>query len=155
MRTATLIGCLIFPLIPGSAFQSVSLNRYWIKFDEYSNISWKQEIKRLDNFIFQLRSMENVKAYLVVYGGRRSCPDEARLRAERVKNYIVRSGALPEERITILDVGYREEWSIALGIGYVGNVELTKKLVQETEASISETEVKILKQCEKALSEKR
>jgi hypothetical protein len=151
MLTVTLIVCLIFPLTPGSAFTSASLDQYWIKFDEYSNISWKEEIKRLDHFIVQLRNTERAKAYLVVYGGRRSCPNEARLRAERVKKYIVRSGALPEERITILDAGYREQWSIALEIGLVGGVELTKKIVQDTESSISESEVKILTRCEKAL----
>jgi hypothetical protein len=154
MRTATSIICLILPLLAGSAFTSVSPDQYWIKFDEYSNISWKEEIKRLDNFILQLRSMKNAKAYLIVYGGRRSCPDEARLRAERVKQYIVRSGALSAERITILDAGYREQWSIALKIGLVGGAELTKKIVQDTESSISKSEVKILKRCEKTLSRK-
>ena len=148
------IRCLIFICLLGSAFTSVaSPDQYWIKFDEYSNISWKEETRRLGNFITQLKNTSNAHAYLVVYGGRRSCPDEARLRAERVKNYILKSGVLPAERITIIDAGYREQWSIALHIGFVGGVPLTKELEQKTELSISKSQVKILKRCEKSLSQ--
>lgn len=146
------IRCLLFICLLGPAFTSVaSPDQYWIKFDEYSNISWKEETRRLDNFIFQLRHTSHAQAYLVVYGGRRSCPDEARLRAERVKNYILKSGVLSAERITIIDAGYREQWSIALEIGFVGGAVLTKELVQEVEASISKDQVRILKRCEKSL----
>lgn len=131
-----------------------SPDQYWMKFDEYSNVGWKEETKRLDTFIFQLRNTQNAQAYLVVYGGRRSCPDEARLRGERVKNYIVRSGALSGEHITIIDAGYREQWSIGLNIGIVGGRPLTKEIVQATELSISKSEARILKRCEKGLSQK-
>ena len=103
-------------------------------------------------FITQLKNMNNAHAYLVVYGGRRSCPDEARLRAERVKSYILRSGVISAERITIIDVGYREQWSIALHIGFVGGLPLTKELAQKVEASISKSQVRILKRCEESLS---
>lgn len=149
------IRCLIFTCLLGPAFTSVaSLDQYWIKFDEYSNISWKEETRRLDNFITQLKNTNNAHAYLVVYGGRRSCPDEARLRAERVKNYILRTGALSAERITIIDAGYREQWTIALHIGFVNGVPLTKELVQRVQSSISKSQVRILKRCEKALSQR-
>ena len=155
-ETLMAIRCLIFIFLLGPALPSVAApDQYWIKFDEYSNISWKQETKRLDTFITQLRHTEQAQAYLIAYGGRRSCPDEARLRAERVKNYILRSGVLSVERITIIDAGYREQWSIALKIGVVGGPQLTKKFVQEVEVepSISESQVKILKRCEKSLSQ--
>lgn len=131
-----------------------SPDQYWIKFDEYSNVSWKEETKRLDRFISQLKNTQNAQAYLVVYGGSRSCPDEARLRGERVKNYIVRSGALSGEHITIIDAGYREQWSIGLSIGFVSGPPLTKEIVQATELSISKGEVRILKRCERGLSQK-
>jgi len=148
------IRCLIFICLLGSAFTSVAApDQYWIKFDEYSNISWKEETRRLGDFITQLKHTEYAHAYLVVYGGRRSCPDEARLRAERVKNYILRSGVISAERITIIDAGYREQWSIALEIGVVGGAQLAKELVQQVEASISKDQVKILKRCEKSLSQ--
>ena len=148
------IRCLIFICLLGPSVTSVTAaDQYWIKFDEYSNISWKEEKKRLANFIIQLKNTRDAQAYLVVYGGRRSCPDEARLRAERVKNYILRSGVLSAERITIIDAGYREQWSIALEIGVVGGAQLKKEIVQEVEARIPESQVKILKRCEKSLSQ--
>jgi hypothetical protein len=124
---------------------------YWAKFDEYSNLSWKQERKRLGYFIIQLRNERSAHAYLVVYAGRRSCEGEARLRAERAKNHIVASGALSGDRITIIDAGYREHWSIALEIGHVGGPQLTKEIVQDTERSIPKTRAKILQRCQSAL----
>ena len=149
------IRCLIFICLLGPSFTSVaSPDQYWIKFDEYGNISWKEETKRLGNFIILLRDWKGLHAYLVVYGGRRSCPDEAKLRAERVKNYIVRSGVLSAESITIVDAGYREQWSIALYTGPANGKPLTKELVQATESHISNSEVKILKRCEKSLSQR-
>ena len=154
MPAVTLSLCLIFFGLPGRSFPSVaSPDQYWLKFDEYGNISWKEERKRLGNFIIQLRNTKNAHAYLVVYGGRNSCPDEARLRGERVKNYIVRSGVLSQERITILDVGYSEQWSIALYIGHIGGLPLTKELVHSINPGISKDQVKIFKRCEKALSQ--
>jgi hypothetical protein len=146
------IRCLIFICLLGPSITSVAApDQYWIKFDEYSNISWKEETKRLGNFIIQLKNTSNAQAYVVVYGGRRSCPDEARLRAERVKNYILKSGVLSAKRITIIDAGYREQWSIALHVGFVNGVPLTKELVQKTESSIPKSQVRILKRCEKSL----
>jgi hypothetical protein len=127
---------------------------YWAKFDEYSNISWKQERKRLGYFIIQLRNETSAHAYLVVYAGRRSCEGEARLRAERAKNHIVASGALSGDRITIIDAGYREHWSIALEIGHVGGPPLTREIVQDTEWSIPKSQAKILLRCENALYRK-
>ena len=51
------IRCLIFICLLGSSFTSVAAaDQYWIKFDEYSNISWKEETKRLANFIIQLKN---------------------------------------------------------------------------------------------------
>jgi hypothetical protein len=147
--------CLIFPCVLGTAITfGSSPDEYWIKFDEYSDISWKQETKRLANFIFQLRNMKNAHAYLVVYGGRRSCKDEARLRGERVKSYIAKSGALSGEHITILDAGYREQWSIALEIGYVGTDPLTREIVRKIDPGILGSQVKILQRCENALYRK-
>ena len=127
---------------------------YWAKFDEYSNISWKEEQKRLGYFITQLRNQPGARAYLVVYAGRRSCEAEARLRAERVKTYIVSSGALSGERITIIDAGYRERWSIALTIGHMDGPVLTKEIVQQAEWSIPKSKVKIVQRCKNALYRK-
>ncbi len=127
---------------------------YWSKFDEYSKITWKQERKRLGYFIIQLRNQPGARAYLIVYAGRRSCEGEAVFRAERVKNYIVSSGALSSDRITVIDAGYREHWSIALTIGHIDGPVLTKKLLQDTEWSIPKSRAKILQRCENALYSK-
>src|SRR4030095_4755902 len=78
MRSITLSICLILLCLSGQVVASP--DQYWIKFDEYSNVRWNDEAKRLDRFNSQLRNTQNAQAYLAVYGGSRSCPDEARLR---------------------------------------------------------------------------
>jgi hypothetical protein len=66
----------------------------------------------------------------------------------------VASGALSGDRITIIDAGYREHWSIALEIGHVGGPPLTREIVQDTEWSIPKSQAKILLRCENALDRK-
>lgn len=130
-------------------------DRAWINFDEYSHISWKAERKRIDNFIIQLKNTNNPHAYLVVYGGRRSCRGEARLRGERVKNYIIRSGGFSSAPITIIDAGYLDQWKIELWIGIVGGPPLTKEIVQPLPGIIPDEEVKIFERCESSLYDRR
>jgi hypothetical protein len=155
LRTFVLIIYLIVLPTPRAMTSRGFFDVYWTKFDEYSNISWKEERRRLGYFIIQLRNQPGAQAYLVVYAGRRSCEGEARLRAERVKSYVVSSGALPSNRITIIDAGYRKHWSIALEIGQVDGPVLTKKIVQDAEWSIPKSQAKMLQRCENALYPKR
>ena len=62
------------------------------RFDEYGDLSIKDEKARLDIFAFELRANPNTVGYIIVYGGRRSCADIAETRAVRAKDYLVHRG---------------------------------------------------------------
>jgi hypothetical protein len=60
------------------------------KVDEYGNIPWKDERRRLDWMAEVLESSPASIIYLAVYDGQGGCVGEARRRAARAKNYLVR-----------------------------------------------------------------
>jgi len=101
---------------PGSSIQQSTEEReYFIrKFDEYSNISFKDEKARLDNLAIYLQREPDIKGYIIAYAGRRARSGEARARAERAKNYLVSERGINAERIVIMDGGHREELEVEL-----------------------------------------
>src|SRR5688572_859927 len=81
----------------------VSVDQYWLKLDEYSNISSNQEKVRLDNLIIVLRNSADSMGYIIAYGGRRSCAGEAQARADRAREYVMRSGGIEAKRVVTID----------------------------------------------------
>src|SRR4030095_1005015 len=69
-----------------------------IKFDEYEDLSFEQEKRRLDNFAFQLRSAPALVGYIIAYSGRGTGID-AKARADRAKDYLVRVGRVDLKRL--------------------------------------------------------
>ncbi len=110
--------CLILTLTQNLSAESWRISAYVDsvrKFDEYGNIPFRDEKARLDNLAFyMLRDEPNFIAYIVAYGGRRSCRNEAQLRANRAKNYLVSRRGISAERVIIIDGGYREELTVEL-----------------------------------------
>src|SRR5262245_1717843 len=88
----------------------------WTKFDEFSEITPKAQQHRLKNFIFQLRAAPNNIAVIVAYGGEKTCPGEARSRASRVRQILLKNG-VDARRIRVVDAGYERQWMITLFIG--------------------------------------
>lgn len=85
------------------------------KFDDYGDLSIRDERARLDNFALELRANPNTIGYMIVYGGRHSRVGIARARAVRAKDYLV-SRSIAPERIVWIDGGFREELSHELYI---------------------------------------
>jgi hypothetical protein len=85
------------------------------KFDEYEDIPFTEEKEHLDNLgtSFTGSGVETV-AYIVAYAGRRSCDKEAEWRLNRAKEYLVGKYNILEERIIIVDGGYRENFAVHL-----------------------------------------
>lgn len=81
------------------------------RFDEYNDISFESEKKRLDDFATALREMygQGTLGYIIIYGGLRSRVGEAQMRAERAKNYLVNICGIDPNRIVTVDGRYREE----------------------------------------------
>jgi hypothetical protein len=99
--------CAGFPMDDGTVI------RYY-PFDKYSDLNFEREKDRLDRLAIRLgQDLDNV-AYIVVYAGEKACADEAKLRANRAKQYLVRKRGLSEERVVAIDGGYRETLSVEL-----------------------------------------
>lgn len=91
-----------------------------IKFDEYGILAINEEHKRLDDFALMLQNEPNMQGFIIAYAGRRACAGEAQARAERDKNYLVKTRNIESARIVTVDGGYREELTVELFIGAKG-----------------------------------
>jgi hypothetical protein len=119
----------------------------WAKFDEYSNIPFTKEKQRLKNFDQQLRAESTATAYIVAHAGRLSCEGEAQARAERVKQYLIRTGHIEASRIRIIDAGYKEQWLIELYIGPLNAPPLTANIIRNTHSEVPPEQLQIVRNC--------
>ena len=98
---------------PGFPAEDGSITSY-PRFDTYSNISFSNEMARLDNFAIQLQTVPDWKGYIMVYAGRRARPNEAKIRAERARDYLIKRRSIDPARVVAIDGGYREEFGVEL-----------------------------------------
>jgi hypothetical protein len=100
----------------------------YFKSDEYGQISDEDEMARLDNFSTELKNQDLV-AYVIYYGGRctPSCGfdyprcrphyprrGEAETRVARIKPYLMNTRGIAENRIFVINGGFRESWTAEL-----------------------------------------
>ena len=117
----------------------------WWKFDEYGNLPFGKEKARLKEFILRLRADRNMTGYIVAYAGRQACVGEAHTRANRVTNYLHRTGGIRLARLKTLDAGYRQKWWIELYVGPPGLVSQMKAVIPDTHRDLPRQDVRILK----------
>jgi hypothetical protein len=84
--------------------------------DEFGEIARDDEKARLDNYAIELQNNPAAQGYIIGYGGRRPRAGDGRARAERARDYLVRTRGIDATRIVILDGGQRETGSTALWI---------------------------------------
>lgn len=84
------------------------------KVDEYSNISSKDEMLRLDDLALTLRQEPDMGAYIVVYAGPRLNASEARSRLSRVRAYLVGVNKIDGRRIVTKFGGRRRKAAVEL-----------------------------------------
>lgn len=87
-----------------------------LPFSSYRNVSFEREKAFLDNFVIALNDEPNQTGYIFAYAGKRARVGEARARAQRAKQYIVRVRGYNPERLVASDGGFREEAEIELFI---------------------------------------
>jgi hypothetical protein len=90
-----------------------------INFAHYSNLSFAAEKKILDRFAQQITRYTSVnyasaRAYIYAYGTDRGTVRDARFRAERAKQYLVKTDHINADRIEIRDAGFRKIQTIEL-----------------------------------------
>lgn len=84
--------------------------------DSYHDIPLKSELARLDNFALNLQGAPDNKGYIIFYAGRRTPIREAHARAKRAKKHLVNVRGIASKRITVIEGGHREEFTIELYI---------------------------------------
>ena len=109
-----------------------------VKFDEYGNLSVKEEARRLNDFAIQLEAQPTTQAYIIAYGGKRSRIGEAKNRAARAKDYLMKVG-IDRARVVIIDGGYRDESTTDLFIRLKGGAAPTPS------PTLCPSEVRIIK----------
>jgi hypothetical protein len=104
-----------------------------------------QRFERLDGLALYLKENGTFRAYIISYGGRRSCRGEALWRARFAKEYLSNVKNIDRKRITEIDGGYRDKWAVYLWVGAQGEAPLTplptvdRRDVKTTKNCTSET----------------
>lgn len=71
------------------------------KFDSYSELSLEDEKARLDNLALAFKDTSNTEIRIESYDGRRNTKGTARKRAERAKDYLIKSHGIAADRIVL------------------------------------------------------
>jgi len=103
LATENYLRCRLQPAVPDAR-----------KFDEYSTLPISDEKARLDNFAVHLQNEPQLNGYIIVYAGPRARPGEAKTRAKRAKEYLVKARGLDPARIIILVGGKRDRLEVEL-----------------------------------------
>jgi hypothetical protein len=83
----------------------------------YGDVSFEEETRWLDKFAVKLKERENdLRGYIVVYGGCRDRKDEVQKRADRAKAYLVTTYGIQNEDITIIHAGQRRSFEVELHV---------------------------------------
>src|SRR5262249_47305963 len=115
-RAIVVTAVLVYAELISMATRCESADQYWAKFDEFSNLSFKNQKRRLANSIIHLRADPPETAYIVAHAVRVSCRNEAQARANRARAYLISAGQIDPRRIKTIDAGYKNGWVIALYI---------------------------------------
>jgi hypothetical protein len=78
-------------------------------FDRYGDISWGNEMARLDNFAVALQQDPRLIGYIIVYAAKVSCVGEAQRKGLRAKKYLVERRGVSGDRVIWKDAGYLEQ----------------------------------------------
>jgi len=97
--TSLLCLCLFGSLIEDRSYSQLR----W--FDEYSQVTLQQERLHLDNFAYYLQKNSDWVGYVGFYVSKTKSIKTGRLRAERAKEYIVKTFKIPKSSIKIVYLG--------------------------------------------------
>ncbi|MBA2733332.1 MAG: hypothetical protein H0U54_10625 [Acidobacteria bacterium] len=98
------------------------------KFLEYgtAEANCETEMAHLDNYAITIQNAPEMKAYVVVYGGRQgTARSELQARRARIKRYLINERAIEPARVFVVDGGFRESLTIELWLLPIG-AELPK-----------------------------
>ncbi|PYS53237.1 MAG: hypothetical protein DMF68_00100 [Acidobacteria bacterium] len=82
--------------------------------DQFGDVNCEDEMAHLDNFAIEIQSNPGSIGYVSVYGGNYGRRGEAKARASRIKEYLVKSRGLDSNRVMTIDSGYMEHLTVEL-----------------------------------------
>jgi hypothetical protein len=88
----------------------------FVKFDEFGDLSCKDEIARLDNFAYQLKRDSEAQGAVIVYGGKNGYVNEAEARGQRIKEYLLNEQKLDPRWVKVENGGFRNELTVELWV---------------------------------------
>jgi hypothetical protein len=101
--------------------QETGRDAIYSRFEEYYADTSQDKIRKLlDAFAQHLKSNPSLRAFLISYGGKESCRNEALLRARLATRYLSKMHGISSSRSTIHNGGYREDWIVELWVGSPG-----------------------------------
>lgn len=98
--------------------QELSRDPIYSRFEEYDrNMNEDQVRDRLDALAQHLKMNPSLRAFVISYGGKQSCHNEASLRARLVTRYLSKMKGIPRHRFSTLNGGYPDNWVVELWVG--------------------------------------
>lgn len=83
------------------------------RFSSFGKVASEREKSLLDNFVITLLEKDRT-GYIIAYAGKQARVGEAKARAERAKNYLVKIRSFSPNRLKAIDGGYREQPEVDL-----------------------------------------
>ena len=93
------------------------------KFLEYGSVeaNCETEMAHLDNYAIAIQNAPEMKAYVVVYGGRQdTARSELQARRSRIKRYLINERGIEPARVFVVGGGFRESLTIDLWLVPIG-----------------------------------
>ena len=106
---------------PDVTAQEQGRDAIYSRFEEYYADTSQAKIREiLDAFGQHLKANPSLRAFLISYGGKQSCRNEALLRARLATGYLSKMHGISSRRSPILNGGYRQAWVVELWVGSPG-----------------------------------
>jgi hypothetical protein len=82
--------------------------------DDGSGRTFEQDKPRLDRFAEEMTVKSSDDAYIIAFAGMVSYKNEARIRLNCIRKYLIRTHGISPSRLKLIDGGYRVETSVKL-----------------------------------------
>ena len=125
-RTIVRCGVIVVSVMLGASnvavtAQEIGRDAIFSRFEEYSSDTPQDKIRELLDALAQhLKLNPSLKAFIISYGGKQSCRNEALLRARLATRYLSEMRGISSSRSAILNGGYRKDWVVELWVGSPG-----------------------------------
>lgn len=99
---------------PLVALNSRSQDRPIMDPDDGTGRSFEQDKPRLDRFAKEMKENSSADAYIIAFAGLVSYKNEARIRLNCIRKYLIMTHGISRSRLNLINGGYRIEKSVKL-----------------------------------------